>query len=176
MSKDMIKTGNDHVDSFIMIKTYARATYSIDQAGHFGLGLSEYLHFTSPMRRYADVLVHRILAGVTYAPSDLEREVDWINCQATKNRALQTLYKKWKIQRYASLTFQTIWITGVNRGGVMWFLPALSMSGYAHISTIEPKRRWIYHVSHWSHGELYLRVGQSYSAMMNGEHAQIYVS
>ena len=71
------KTGNESVDSFIMVKKFARACYSVDNKGHFGLGISDYVHFTSPMRRYADVLVHRMLAG--YENNNLESEVAWLN-------------------------------------------------------------------------------------------------
>lgn len=45
----------------IAIRTMAKATYTIENIGHYGLGFENYTHFTSPIRRYADVLVHRIL-------------------------------------------------------------------------------------------------------------------
>ncbi len=45
----------------IAIRTMAKAEYSTDNIGHYGLAFSHYTHFTSPIRRYADVLVHRIL-------------------------------------------------------------------------------------------------------------------
>ena len=43
------------------IRSMAKATYSTKNVGHFGLGFKYYTHFTSPIRRYADVLVHRLL-------------------------------------------------------------------------------------------------------------------
>ncbi len=43
------------------IKTMAKAVYDTDNIGHYGLGFSHYAHFTSPIRRYADLVVHRIL-------------------------------------------------------------------------------------------------------------------
>ncbi|MCB0602388.1 MAG: ribonuclease R [Saprospiraceae bacterium] len=46
----------------IAIRTMAKAVYTTNNIGHFGLGFSFYTHFTSPIRRYADVLAHRILA------------------------------------------------------------------------------------------------------------------
>ncbi len=45
----------------IAIRTMAKAAYSTENIGHYGLGFEHYTHFTSPIRRYADVLVHRIL-------------------------------------------------------------------------------------------------------------------
>ena len=43
----------------------AKAIYSINNIGHFGLGFSEYTHFTSPIRRYPDLIVHRLLKEYT---------------------------------------------------------------------------------------------------------------
>jgi ribonuclease R len=45
----------------LAIRTMAKAEYSSDNIGHYGLAFTDYVHFTSPIRRYADVLVHRIL-------------------------------------------------------------------------------------------------------------------
>jgi len=47
-----------------MLSTMARAAYAVHNHGHFGLNSLCYTHFTSPIRRYADVLVHRVLAAV----------------------------------------------------------------------------------------------------------------
>lgn len=46
------------------IRTMAKAVYTTENIGHYGLGFEDYCHFTSPIRRYPDVLVHRILAQV----------------------------------------------------------------------------------------------------------------
>jgi len=45
----------------VMLRSQSQAAYSPDNIGHFGLALSRYAHFTSPIRRYADLLVHRAL-------------------------------------------------------------------------------------------------------------------
>ena len=53
-----------HVLEQLGIRTMAKAKYTIENMGHYGLGFEHYCHFTSPIRRYPDVLVHRILEQV----------------------------------------------------------------------------------------------------------------
>ncbi|SFE92018.1 ribonuclease R [Chitinophaga sp. CF118] len=51
-----------HVLETLGIRTMAKAVYTTENIGHYGLGFEHYCHFTSPIRRYPDVLVHRVLA------------------------------------------------------------------------------------------------------------------
>ncbi len=53
-----------HVLEQLGIRTMAKAKYTIENVGHYGLGFEHYCHFTSPIRRYPDVMVHRILQEV----------------------------------------------------------------------------------------------------------------
>ena len=74
----------------LAIRSMAKAEYSSDNIGHFGLGFAYYSHFTSPIRRYSDVLAHRILAenlnGKTYRPdkSKLQAKCQHISVQERK--------------------------------------------------------------------------------------------
>jgi ribonuclease R len=52
-------TPESQLVSEVMLRSQSQAAYSPDNIGHFGLALSRYAHFTSPIRRYADLLVHR---------------------------------------------------------------------------------------------------------------------
>ncbi len=52
---------NEHLVSQTVLRTQAQAVYTPDNLGHFGLNLRKYAHFTSPIRRYADLIVHRAL-------------------------------------------------------------------------------------------------------------------
>lgn len=53
-----------HVLESLGIRTMSKAVYTTDNIGHYGLGFAHYCHFTSPIRRYPDILVHRILHEV----------------------------------------------------------------------------------------------------------------
>ena len=57
-------TAHEHLVNQVILRVQAQAVYSPDNAGHFGLALGKYAHFTSPIRRYADLLVHRALIAV----------------------------------------------------------------------------------------------------------------
>lgn len=58
--------GGEHaqVINEVMLRSQAQAVYSPENIGHFGLALAKYAHFTSPIRRYADLIVHRALIRV----------------------------------------------------------------------------------------------------------------
>ncbi len=64
MLADVKGRPEQHVLEQLGIRTMAKAVYSIDNIGHYGLGFQHYCHFTSPIRRYPDVLVHRVLQQV----------------------------------------------------------------------------------------------------------------
>jgi ribonuclease R len=76
--------------NYLILRSIPRALYSPHNTGHYGLALEDYAHFTSPIRRYADVLVHRALLG-DETPQDLsgiaahisEREYRSMICERT---------------------------------------------------------------------------------------------
>ena len=64
MLKDVQGKPEQHVLEQLGIRTMAKAIYTTENIGHYGLGFEEYCHFTSPIRRYPDVMVHRVLEEV----------------------------------------------------------------------------------------------------------------
>ena len=57
-------TTEEHVLGQLGIRTMAKAKYTSENVGHYGLGFENYCHFTSPIRRYPDVMVHRVLQSI----------------------------------------------------------------------------------------------------------------
>jgi ribonuclease R len=127
------------------LKSLMRARYAVEPLGHYGLNKPKYTHFTSPIRRYADLLVHRALfdEGKTSLPvlkeaaahistternsADAERDSKDIKMFAF----LKAQLKSGQPQKYAGL------VTDVRNFGFFVDVPALGMSGLVHLSSVE---------------------------------------
>lgn len=100
----------------VAIRTMAKAAYSTDNIGHYGLGFDFYSHFTSPIRRYSDVLAHRILAlnltseeAVRVKKDPLEEQCRHISLQERKAMEAERESVKYKqvefIEKHIGETF-----------------------------------------------------------------------
>ncbi|HQY69980.1 MAG TPA: ribonuclease R [Pseudomonadales bacterium] len=78
-----------HVIETVMLRSLSQARYQPDNLGHFGLNYPAYAHFTSPIRRYPDLLVHRAIRAVIRAP---EESTQVRRVEGTKPLARQKSY------------------------------------------------------------------------------------
>lgn len=85
---------DEHLIQTVLLRSLSQAVYSPEQKGHFGLALGQYTHFTSPIRRYPDLLVHRAIrhaiekkAKSKYYYSDAEMIRMGEHCSFTERRA-----------------------------------------------------------------------------------------
>jgi ribonuclease R len=81
-----------HVLEQLGIRTMAKAIYTSENIGHYGLGFEHYCHFTSPIRRYPDVMVHRILQDVIEKNihPDKKMEEKCKHCSAKERAAMDS--------------------------------------------------------------------------------------
>ena len=76
MLADVQGKPEQHVLEQLGIRTMAKAVYTMENIGHYGLGFSQYCHFTSPIRRYPDILAHRVLQSVLNNNPELDKKME----------------------------------------------------------------------------------------------------
>ncbi len=74
--KDVKGKPEQHVLEQLGIRTMSKAAYTTENIGHYGLGFENYCHFTSPIRRYPDVLVHRVLESCLKEKPIIDKKMD----------------------------------------------------------------------------------------------------
>lgn len=132
----------------VILRTQSQAEYSPANIGHFGLNLMRYAHFTSPIRRYADLIVHRGLIGALGLgegglPPGIETELPEIAAEisvaerramAAERDTIDRLVAHWLADRVGA-TFNGR-IAGVTRAGLFVKLDDTGADGFVPVSTI----------------------------------------
>ena len=129
----------------VLLRSLQQAVYSPVNAGHFGLGYDAYAHFTSPIRRYPDLLVHRCLkaclAGSRYQPAGASWPELGVHCSLTERRAdeatrdveawLKCYFMRDKLgEEYGGM------VSGVTSFGIFVQLDALFIEGLVHVTEL----------------------------------------
>ncbi len=91
----------ERILSYLMLRSLKQARYAAKNEGHFALASPSYTHFTSPIRRYPDLVVHRLLTGVGRLTSEQLREIG-DDCSFTERRAAEAERElvEWKKAKY----------------------------------------------------------------------------
>jgi ribonuclease R len=127
----------------VLLRSLRQAQYSPENVGHFGLAYESYTHFTSPIRRYPDLMVHRgikaCLRGEIYAPGDWERI--GAHCSMTERRAddatrdVVAWLKCYFMQDKINEEFDGV-ISAVVSFGVFVALNEVFVEGLVHVSEL----------------------------------------
>jgi ribonuclease R len=132
----------------VVLRTQAQAEYSPENIGHFGLNLRRYAHFTSPIRRYADLIVHRALVGALGLgagglPEGIEARLPEMAAQisaaerrsmAAERDTIDRLVAHWLADRIGA-TFRGR-ISGVTRAGLFVKLDETGADGFVPMRTL----------------------------------------
>ena len=145
---------SDHPESYIinlmLLRSMKKAEYSTTETSHFALGLEHYAHFTSPIRRYPDLIVHRLLdlffqgqlKSKNVKASWNEKITGWAkHCCATEKRAQEAEREiiKLKLLRHMEEHADKIMvgiITGIQEYGLFVQIDEFQLDGLVHIRTL----------------------------------------
>ena len=155
---EKVKTRPDHeLIQTMLLRSLSQAVYNADNIGHFGLALEEYAHFTSPIRRYPDLTLHRGIKYLLAKEQGAKRkttnsggyhysveEIDLLgeHCSMTERRADEATREvaDWLkceyMQDHIGSEFNGV-ISSVTSFGLFVRLDDLLISGLVHISSLE---------------------------------------
>jgi ribonuclease R len=135
--------------AFLMLRTMQKARYAPENMGHFGLAASSYTHFTSPIRRYPDLVVHRALRATRQARLDEELREEWVETLPETARHTSEMERRaddaerelvqWKKVKFMADKvgdeFEG-YVTGVAAFGLFVELIEHYVEGLVHVSTM----------------------------------------
>ena len=104
MLQDVQGRPEQHVLEQLGIRTMAKAIYTTENIGHYGLGFEYYCHFTSPIRRYPDVLVHRILHEVLQGKNEIDKKLE-AKCRHSSERERAAMESERAANKYKQVEY-----------------------------------------------------------------------
>jgi ribonuclease R len=104
MLSDVKSKPEQHVLEQLGIRTMAKAVYTTENIGHYGLGFEHYCHFTSPIRRYPDVLVHRILQECLEEKIEIDKKLE-AKCRHSSERERAAMDSERAANKYKQVEY-----------------------------------------------------------------------
>ena len=132
--------------STMLLRSMQQARYDEDNLGHFGLAAEYYTHFTSPIRRYPDLLVHRLIRAESHPTTEVIEHFEEIIPEVAKltssrerraidaERAVEAMKKAEYMESYVGTEYD-VTISSVTRFGLFVSLPN-TIEGLVHMSTL----------------------------------------
>jgi ribonuclease R len=142
--KDIKGTPEENMIQTLVTRCMSKATYTIKNIGHYGLGFSHYSHFTSPIRRYPDLITHRILfdylnKGKQGNPGKIEDQAKWCSNRELLSSKAQRDSIKYKQAEYLQDKIGHVYdgiVSGVTDWGMYVELTESKCEGLVRYSTI----------------------------------------
>jgi ribonuclease R len=141
---DLVKDSpKEYVVNNLLLRTMQQARYSPDNVGHFGLAATDYTHFTSPIRRYPDLLVHRALDTILYKAAEKKRDLTEVGLflstrervAVSAEREMNDRLKVFFMEKHIGETFDAV-ISGVNAYAFFVELLDLFVNGGVPVSEL----------------------------------------
>jgi ribonuclease R len=115
MLEDVKGKPEQHVLEQLGIRTMAKAIYTSENIGHYGLAFEHYCHFTSPIRRYPDVLVHRVLESILNNQTIIDKKMEE-KCKHCSERERAAMETERASNKYKQVEFMMQYIGDVFEG------------------------------------------------------------
>lgn len=135
-----------YILSSLLVKTMQKALYDVTNIGHFGLASKSYTHFTSPIRRYPDIVIHRLIKKMKF---DYPYEITDEFIKEASRQSSETEQKaeaaEREVHQFKKLKFlennrdrvYDAFINRLNSGGMFIFIPKLIMGGFVPLSSMD---------------------------------------
>ncbi len=160
-TNQLARLNNGHILQIALLRSMQQAMYQPENKGHFGLAYSQYAHFTSPIRRYPDLLIHRLIKSIIHSdqpckevrrfgktrkmgfapPSKATLVTQGEHLSFTERRANDAVYEvlEWikcdYLSEHVGEDFNGV-ISSVTRFGIFVQLPELFVEGLVHVSSL----------------------------------------
>ena len=156
----------ERVVSMLVLRAMKRACYQVENEGHFGLASERYTHFTSPIRRYPDLTVHRVLKvdrssspasdDAVAAPQDLRSIASDCSSQERRAEEAEREYCGWKKVQFMADKLGEVYeghVVGVRAFGMFVELDDVLVEGMVPVSTLSDDYYRFDEAKHALHGE-----------------------